>query len=235
MFERFTNRACKVMALANEEAQRFNHEYLGTEHVLLGLIKEGSGVASNVLKQMGITLKDARNKIKGGPDMVTMGRLPQTPRAKKVLEYAIEESRNLNHNYIGTEHLLLGLLREPEGKGYEILIELGFVPDAIRAEVLRLLGSVDVEGIEEAHKLCDSLQRELLYVICDLPTTKSDAADSVHNFLDEKFSDLSIMQMKVDADCPKILICAIAKHKPGQASFNKCTEMADAFLAGVEG
>ena len=105
MFERFTDRARKVMALANQEAQRFNHEYIGTEHILLGLVKEGSGVGANVLKNLGVDLRKVRLEVeklvKSGPEMVTMGKLPQTPRAKKVIEYAIEEARNLNHNYVG--------------------------------------------------------------------------------------------------------------------------------------
>src|SRR2546428_81072 len=108
MFERFTDRARKVMALANQEAQRFNHEYIGTEHILLGLVKEGSGVGANVLKNLDVDLRKVRLEVeklvKAGPDMVTMGKLPQTPRAKKVIEYAIEEARNLNHNYVGTAH-----------------------------------------------------------------------------------------------------------------------------------
>src|SRR5688572_32354676 len=98
MYERFTDRARKVMQLANQEAQRFNHEYIGTEHVLLGLIKEGSGVAANVLKNLDVDLRKIRLEVEklvqSGPDMVTMGKLPQTPRAKKVIEYAIEEARN---------------------------------------------------------------------------------------------------------------------------------------------
>ena len=119
MYERFTDRARKVMQLANQEAQRFNHEYIGTEHVLLGLIKEGSGVAANVLKNLDVDLRKIRLEVEklvqSGPEMVTMGKLPQTPRAKKVIEYSMEEARNLNHNYVGTEHILLGLLREQEG------------------------------------------------------------------------------------------------------------------------
>ena len=126
MFERFTDRARKVMALANQEAQRFNHEYIGTEHILLGLVKEGSGVGANVLKNLDVDLRKVRLEVeklvKSGPDMVTMGKLPQTPRAKKVIEYAIEEARNLNHNYVGTEHLLLGLLREHDGVAAQVLM-----------------------------------------------------------------------------------------------------------------
>jgi len=145
MFERFTERARKVMALANQEAQRFNHEYIGTEHILLGLVKEGSGVGANVLKNVGVDLHKIRMEVekhvKAGPDMVTMGKLPQTPRAKKVIEYSIEEARNLNHNYVGTEHILLGLLREQDGVAAQVLMSLGLKLDEIREEVLQLLGA----------------------------------------------------------------------------------------------
>jgi len=145
MFERFTDRARKVMALANQEAQRFNHEYIGTEHILLGLVKEGSGVGANVLKNLDVDLRRVRLEVerlvKAGPEMVTMGRLPQTPRAKKVIEYAIEEARNLNHNYVGTEHLLLGLLREHDGVAAQVLMNLGLKLEEVREEVLNLLGA----------------------------------------------------------------------------------------------
>ena len=161
MFERLTDRARKVMALANQEAQRFNHEYIGTEHILLGLVKEGSGVGANVLKHLEIDLRKVRLEVeklvKSGPDMVTMGKLPQTPRAKKVIEYAIEEARSLNHNYVGTEHLLLGLLREQDGVAAQVLMNLGLKLEDVREEVLNLLGAgvgqvedVDEDGMEPA-------------------------------------------------------------------------------------
>jgi len=150
MFERFTDRARKVMALANQEAQRFNHEYIGTEHILLGLVKEGSGVGATVLKNLDVDIKKLRLEVeklvKSGPDMVTMGKLPQTPRAKKVIEYAIEEARALNHNYVGTEHILLGLLRESEGIAAQVLMNLGLKLEDVRQEVLNLLGA----GVEDA-------------------------------------------------------------------------------------
>jgi len=153
MFERFTDRARKVMALANQEAQRFNHEYIGTEHILLGLVKEGSGVGATVLKNLDVDIKKLRLEIeklvKSGPDMVTMGKLPQTPRAKKVIEFAIEEARALNHNYVGTEHILLGLLRESEGIAAQVLMNLGLKLEDVRQEVLNLLGA-GVEGISAA-------------------------------------------------------------------------------------
>jgi len=154
MYERFTDRARKVMQLANQEAQRFNHEYIGTEHVLLGLIKEGSGVAANVLKNLDIDLRKIRMEVEklvqSGPDMVTMGKLPQTPRAKKVIEYSMEEARNLNHNYVGTEHILLGLLREQEGVAAQVLMNLGLKLEDVREEVLNLLGHGMEEGGERS-------------------------------------------------------------------------------------
>ena len=133
------------MALANQEAQRFNHDVIGTEHILLGLVKEGSGVGATVLKNFDVDIKKLRleveKHVKSGPDMVTMGKLPQSPRAKKVIEYAIEEARALNHNYVGTEHILLGLLRESEGIAAQVLIGLGLKLEDVRQEILNLLGA----------------------------------------------------------------------------------------------
>lgn len=151
MYERFTDRARKVMQLANQEAQRFNHEYIGTEHILLGLVKEGSGVAANVLKNLEVDLRKIRLEVEklvqSGPEMVTVGKLPQTPRAKKVIEYSMEEARNLNHTYVGTEHILLGLLREQEGVAAQVLMNLGLKLEDVREEVLNLLGH-GLEGSE---------------------------------------------------------------------------------------
>jgi len=155
MYERFTDRARKVMQLANQEAHRFNHEYIGTEHILLGLVKEGSGVAANVLKNLDVDLRRIRNEVEklvqSGPDMVTLGRLPHTPRAKKVLEFSMEEARNLNHNYVGTEHILLGLLREQEGVAAQVLMNLNMKLDDVREEVLNLLGH-GLEGGESPER-----------------------------------------------------------------------------------
>ena len=164
MFERFTDRARKVMALANQEAQRFNHEHIGTEHILLGLVKEGSGVGATVLKNLDIDIKKLRLEVeklvKSGPDLVTMGKLPQTPRAKKVIEYAIEEARALNHNYVGTEHILLGMLRETEGIAAQVLMNLGLKLEEVRQEVLNLLGAgVDTESGEFGMKMGPSMAR----------------------------------------------------------------------------
>ncbi len=145
MFDRFTDRARKVMGLARQEAQRFNHSYIGTEHILLGLIQEGSGVAANVLRNLDIDPDKIRAEVEkivqDGPAMQALGQLPFTPRAKKVLELASEEATNLRHNYIGTEHLLLGLIRENEGVAAQVLMNLGLKLEEVREEVLELLGA----------------------------------------------------------------------------------------------
>jgi len=147
MFEHFTDRARKVMALANQEAQRFNHKYIDTEHILLGLIKEGSGVSATILKNRGVDIKTLRIEVvkwvEIKPDRVTMGKLPQTQGAKKVIEYAIDEARSFNHNYVGTEHILLGLLREDEGIAAQVLMNLGLQIEQVRGEVLKLEGKED--------------------------------------------------------------------------------------------
>lgn len=145
MYERFTNRARKVTELAKLEALRFNHEYIGTEHLLLALVKEGSGVGANVLKGLGVDLRKVRLEVekllRNGPATVTTGELPQTPRAKKVMEYAITEAKGLGHNYVGTEHLLLAMLRENEGVAGQVLSGLNLRYDGVRKELVHLLGT----------------------------------------------------------------------------------------------
>jgi ATP-dependent Clp protease ATP-binding subunit ClpC len=131
----------RILKLAEQEAQRFNHEYVGTEHLLLGLLRDDSGAAARTLKNLGVNLRQVRLEVEkilqAGPDMVSMGRLPFTPRAKMAMEYAIEESRNLKDERVGSEHLLLGLLRETEGVAAVVLLNLGVDFEALRAEVLR--------------------------------------------------------------------------------------------------
>jgi ATP-dependent Clp protease ATP-binding subunit ClpC len=154
MYERFTDRAREAMKLANSEARRFNHEYIGTEHELLGLVKVGGGTAAVVLKNANLRpdhiQREVENLIPAGSSVVKKSRgffswwvsndgLPQTPRAKKVIEYAMEEARALNHNYIGTEHLLLGLLREKECVAAQVLMNLGLKLDDVRRDVLNVL------------------------------------------------------------------------------------------------
>lgn len=140
----FTDRARKVMRLADKEAKRLNHEYISTEHILLGLLKEGEGVGANVLKNLDVDLHKVREEVKNyvlpGPDMITMGRLPQTPRAKNAIEYAIEEAKNLDQRCVGTEHLLLGLLREEAGVAFHVLKNVGLDLAKVRQEVLNFLG-----------------------------------------------------------------------------------------------
>jgi ATP-dependent Clp protease ATP-binding subunit ClpC len=170
------------MALANQEAQRFNHDVIGTEHILLGLVKEGSGVGATVLKNFDVDIKKLRleveKHVKSGPDMVTMGKLPQSPRAKKVIEYAIEEARALNHNYVGTEHILLGLLRESEGIAAQVLISLGLKLEEVRQEILNLLGA-SVDGGPA------SLDMKLGPVLGRKPKSKTPALDSFGRDLTE--------------------------------------------------
>jgi ATP-dependent Clp protease ATP-binding subunit ClpC len=145
MFNRFTERARKVIILAKEEARRFNHDYIGTEHILLGLVREGEGVAAAVLQKLNISLEKVRLEIEKlvqpGPTTQIIGDIPFTPRAKKALELAAEEARSLGHNYIGTEHLLLGLLREGEGMASQVLLNMGLDLNTVRNEVMELLGS----------------------------------------------------------------------------------------------
>jgi len=143
MFERFTEKAIKVIMLAQEEARRLGHNFVGTEQILLGLIGEGTGIAAKVLKSMGINLKDARvevEKIIGRGSGFVAVEIPFTPRAKRVLELSLEEARQLGHNYIGSEHLLLGLLREGEGVAARVLENLGADPNNIRTQVIRMVG-----------------------------------------------------------------------------------------------
>ncbi|EYU21822.1 hypothetical protein ABFS82_09G076700 [Erythranthe guttata] len=149
MFERFTEKAIKVIMLAQEEARRLGHNFVGTEQILLGLIGEGSGIAAKVIKSMGINLKDARievEKIIGRGSGFVAVEIPFTPRAKRVLELALEEARQLGHNYIGSEHVLLGLLREGEGVAARVLENLGADPNNIRTQVIRMVGE-SVEAV----------------------------------------------------------------------------------------
>ncbi|MFH0839071.1 MAG: ATP-dependent Clp protease ATP-binding subunit [Candidatus Omnitrophota bacterium] len=145
MFDRFTERARKVIMLAKEEARKFNHDYIGTEHILLGLLREGEGVAAAVLQSLGISLDIIRQEVEKlvhpGSGAIVSGDIPFTPKSKKVIEFAMEEARSLGHNYIGTEHLLLGLIRETEGVASRVLINVGLNLEKVRQEVMELLGS----------------------------------------------------------------------------------------------
>ena len=144
MFERFTERARQVVVFAQDEARRLNHDYIGTEHILLGLLREEEGLAARALGSLGIGVEEVREQVARivgpGEEEVHGGQIPFTPRAKKVLELALREALSLGHRYIGTEHVLLGLVRENEGVAARILLDFGADADQVRAEVIRLLG-----------------------------------------------------------------------------------------------
>src|SRR5258708_4254945 len=141
-FDTFTERARKVLSLAQEEAQRFQHNYIGTEHLLLGLVREGEGVAAKVLSNLGVELNKVRSAVEfiiGRGDRIVLGEISLTPRAKRVIELAVDEARRLNHHSIGTEHLLLGLVREGEGIAAGVLESLGVNLEKVRTQTIQVL------------------------------------------------------------------------------------------------
>jgi ATP-dependent Clp protease ATP-binding subunit ClpC len=229
------------MQLANQEAQRFNHEYIGTEHILLGLVKEGSGVAANVLKNLEVDLRKIRLEVEklvqSGPEMVTVGKLPQTPRAKKVIEYSMEEARNLNHSYVGTEHILLGLLREQEGVAAQVLMNLGLKLEDVREEVLNLLGH-GLEGAEVGERGGRGSESES-------PTSSGKSGKSKTPALDSFGRDLTELAKKGELD-PVIgrareieratqILCRRTKNNPvllGEAGVGK-TAIVEGFAQRV--
>jgi ATP-dependent Clp protease ATP-binding subunit ClpA len=152
MFERFTDRARRVVVLAQEESRLLNHNYIGTEHILLGLIHEGQGVAAQALEAMDISLVEVRSQVQeiiGQGEATSSGHIPFTPRAKKVLELSLREALGLGHSYIGTEHILLGLVREGEGVAAQVLVNLGADLNRVRQQVIQLLQGYTGKG--EAH------------------------------------------------------------------------------------
>ena len=153
MFERFTDRARRVVVLAQEEARLLNHNYIGTEHILLGLIHEGEGVAAKALESLGISLEAVRSQVEeiiGQGGSSPSGHIPFTPRAKKVLELSLREALQLGHNYIGTEHILLGLIREGEGVAAQVLVKLGADLSRVRQQVIQLLSGASGPGMPAA-------------------------------------------------------------------------------------
>jgi ATP-dependent Clp protease ATP-binding subunit ClpA len=151
MFERFTDRARRVVVLAQEEARLLNHNYIGTEHLLLGLIHEGEGVAATALESLSISLEAVRAQVEeiiGQGQQPPTGHIPFTPRAKKVLELSLREAKQLDHNYIGTEHILLGLVREGEGVAAQVLVKLGGDLPRVRQQVIQVLGGSAAAGLE---------------------------------------------------------------------------------------
>ena len=149
MFERFTDRARRVVVLAQEEARMLNHNYIGTEHILLGLIREGEGVAAKALESLGISLEAVRQQVEeiiGQGQQAPSGHIPFTPRAKKVLELSLREALQLGHNYIGTEHILLGLIHEGHGVAAQVLVRLGAELDRVRQQVAELVDAQEGES-----------------------------------------------------------------------------------------
>jgi ATP-dependent Clp protease ATP-binding subunit ClpC len=237
MYERFTDRARKVMQLANQEAQRFNHDYVGTEHILLGLLKEGSGVAANVLRNL---LQTDLDKIRAevlklvqpGPDMPTMGKLPHTPRAKKVIEYSLEEARNLNHNYVGTEHLLLGLLREQEGIAAQVLMNMGVRLEDVRREVLNLLGH-GMEGGEGSERLGGSSPESSRRAKSNTPALDSFGRDLTELAREGKLDPVIGREREIERTMQ--ILCRRTKNNPvllGEAGVGK-TAIVEGFAQRV--
>lgn len=188
MYEPFTDHSRKLMQLANQEAQKLNHEYIGTEHILLGLISEGSGTAVKVLKNLDVDLERLRHYVRGvimaGPEPVADSvTLPQTPRGKKVIEYAVEECRNLKHNYVGTEHILMGLLRDEETVAYQVLMNHGLNLGQVRKETVRLLAGrpkppAPRKATEDLPAALRRIAADLDAEIERLNTAKEEAVDS---------------------------------------------------------
>jgi ATP-dependent Clp protease ATP-binding subunit ClpA len=231
MYELFTDRARKVMQLANQEAQRFNHEYVGTEHILLGLVKESSGVGGTVLRNLGVDLRKIRLEVeKVVPttpnDEQATGRLPHTPRAKKVIEYSIEEARNLNHNHVGTEHLLLGLLREQEGVAAQVLRNLGLKLEDVREEIISLLTGNKPSSEKPAE------QGERLSIPFKLPSGKM--IEIPWGWPWTHFWSLNLKQEKSVNQLPsrKDVITRITKRRDGET--NEAIEKVIAILNNAE-
>jgi len=199
MFERFTDRARRVVVLAQEEARMLNHNYIGTEHILLGLIHEGEGVAAKALESLGISLEAVRQQVEeiiGQGQQAPSGHIPFTPRAKKVLELSLREALQLGHNYIGTEHILLGLIREGEGVAAQVLVRLGADLNRVRQQVIELLhghqgkepaaGGLPARGVSRVESLLDVLEKRLAAVERRVGSTGPDTS-----FLDEQIKIVS--------------------------------------------
>jgi|GEM_PF-173850 len=228
MYERFTDRARKVMQLANQEAQNFNHEYIGTEHLLFGLIKEGSGVAANVLMNLDVDLRKIRLEveklIQGGPEIVSLGKLPQTPTLKKVIEYSMDEARSLGHNYIGTEHILLGMLREQESVAGYVLMNLGLKLENVREEVLNLVGYRAIRGAGRADQSPASPSSHV-------PLSAIHRALWEHEYLADSFSSSAI---EIPAELARVMNASlevVQRHRAANTIFNGERKLNDAVIA----
>jgi ATP-dependent Clp protease ATP-binding subunit ClpC len=198
MFERFTDRARRVLVLAQEEARQLDHNFIGTEHILLGLIHEGEGVAAKALDSLGITLEGVRDCVAEALEMAgtggDQGSPPFTPRAKKVLELSLREALQLGHSYIGTEHMLLGIVREGDGVAAQVLVSLGADLGRVRQQVLQMMsGYQSKKGAREAparyaNRLAqDTLLLKLLWHSKMIREPRNDAEQAIWNELSERF------------------------------------------------
>ncbi len=184
MFERFTDRARRVVVLAQEEARMLNHNYIGTEHILLGLIHEGEGVAAKALESLGISLDAVRQQVEeiiGQGQQAPSGHIPFTPRAKKVLELSLREALQLGHNYIGTEHILLGLIREGDGVAAQVLVKLGADLNRVRQQVTRLLTGHAGAGVYRLRPGADPLGDRLASIATRLTVIERRLRESPMN------------------------------------------------------
>jgi ATP-dependent Clp protease ATP-binding subunit ClpC len=186
MFERFTDRARRVVVLAQEEARMLDHNYIGTEHILLGLVHEGEGVAAKAMAAMEISLEAVRQQVEeiiGRGQQAPSGHIPFTPRAKKVLELSLRESLQLGHDYIGTEHILLGLLREGEGVAAQVLVRLGADLNRVRQQVLNLLAGGQGEAGEAGPHRSGSARDLRLAEIQDTLAALADRVSAIERHL----------------------------------------------------
>jgi ATP-dependent Clp protease ATP-binding subunit ClpA len=201
MFERFTDRARRVVVLAQEESRRLGHKYIGTEHLLLGLVREGKGVAAQALNALGISLEGVRAQVEeiigeGAAD-VPAGHIPFTPRAKKVLELSLREALQLGHRHIGTEHLLLGLLREGEGVAAQVLVRQGLALDRVREKVTELLSTMGGEAMTVVEKAPPLYQYEL--------------SDGARRIMDLARSSAAVADRE-EVEAYDILVALLASH-----------------------
>jgi ATP-dependent Clp protease ATP-binding subunit ClpC len=186
MFERFTDRARRVVVLAQEEARMLNHNYIGTEHILLGLLREGEGVAAKALESLGVSLEAARQQVEqkiGHGQRAPEGHIPFTPRAKKVLELSLREALQLGHDYIGTEHILLGLIREGEGVAAQVLVRLGADLNRVRQQVIQELHSRPAEEASAGHGPVISPSRRGMEEIRDALSAIADRLTAIERHL----------------------------------------------------
>jgi ATP-dependent Clp protease ATP-binding subunit ClpA len=233
MFERFTGQAIKVIMLAQEEARRLGHNFVGTEQILLGLIGEGTGIAAKTLKSMGVNLKDARVEVEKiisrGSGFVAV-EIPFTPRAKRGLELSWDEARNLGHNYIGTEHLLLGLVREGDGVACRVLENLGVKVERIRPHVVRLFGEVGSgqQSARPEHKAPSNPEFVCPNCAERVPSNAIACRHCGYGISDEHFTECPFCQERIRKGATKCRFCMSSLdatwHNPQEAQADPLTE-----------